>query len=126
VMSEAGFCDLKTCRNIQAFAFGKSFFEYGYDISLGLYQRWLSRARNQPEPCYVVAVESSEPFDVAVIPVPQAVLDRGVERSLSIIEKYVQCKECGEWPGIANGEEYYLHVPYYELRDDDELDMEGV
>ena len=121
VRSDAGFCDLKTCRDITAFAFGAAFYRYSYDISLGLYHRWLSRLRGQTEPCWVLCVENEEPYDVAVVPVPQAVLDQGVEKSLRIIERYEKCAETGVWPGVANGAEYWMHVPHWAMDEDAEL-----
>lgn len=126
ICSTQGFCDLKTCRDISAHAFGAAFYRYGYDISLGLYQRWLVRLRNQPEPCFLLCVEKEAPYDVAVVPVPQAVLDQGAEKGLRVIERYKECLESGDWPGIANGEEYYLHVPQWAMAEDDELDWSGV
>lgn len=111
IISGHGFCDLKTCRDISAFAFGHAFYKYGYDVSLGLYQRWLSRMRNQPEPCHLLCVEKEPPYDVAVVPVPQAVLDEGVTKALRVIRQYQRCLETDDWPGIAGGQDYALHVP---------------
>lgn len=119
VCSQSGFCDLKTARDIQAFAFGEAFFRYGYDVQLGLYQRWLSRLRGQSEPCYVLCVEKEPPFDVAVIPVSQSVLDQGVDKALRVIAQYKQCKEADVWPGVAGGEEYFLRVPYWAMENGD-------
>ena len=120
VCTGKGFADLKTCRDIRSFAFGRDFFSYGYDISLGLYQRWLSQIRGQDEPCTVLCVEKSPPYDVAVVPVPQAVLDRGADKGLEIIKKYIECEESGIWPGVADGKEYELHVPYREMDEPDQ------
>ncbi len=120
VREGAGFDDLKTCRDITAFAFGRDFYKYGYDVSLGLYQRWLMRLRGQPEPCSVICVEKEPPYDVAVVPVPQAVLDRGAEKGLKVIESYKRCLATDVWPGIAHGEEYFLHIPGWEMDDADE------
>lgn len=111
VVEGVGFCDLKTCRDATAFAFGRAFYKYGYDVSLGLYQRWLMRLRGQYEPSLVLCVENTPPYDVAVVPVPQSVLDQGADKGLKVIARYKRCLAEDVWPGVANGEEYYLHIP---------------
>jgi len=125
VCSQPGFADLKTARNIQSFAFGKAFFEYGYDVSLGLYQRWLARIRGQDEPCWVLCVEKEPPYDAAVVLVPQEVLDRGRDKGLRIIERVNECEKTGVWPGVDEGDWYPLHVPYYEMGDDEMEEFQG-
>ena len=125
VCSQPGFADLKTCRDIRPFAFGSDFYGYGYQISLGLYQRWLSRIRGQEEPCSVIAVEKQAPYDVIVYDIPQAVLDRGAEQGLAIIQRYIECEKSGEWPGVADGRPGEFHVPYRVMEELDEpSDME--
>jgi hypothetical protein len=121
VCSGSGFCDLKTCRDITAYAFGAAFFRYGYDVSLGLYQRWLSEMRCQQEPCSLLCVENELPYDVAVVPVPQAVLDEGVAKGLRVIQRYKKCLENDTWPGIAQDSEYWLHTPQWAMAEADEL-----
>ncbi len=122
VCRDVGFVDLKTSKNISAHSFGRDFFAYGYDISLGLYQRWLSRIRNQPEPCTVFAVEKEPPYDVAVITIPQAVLDAGAQKGLRVLDRYRECMDSGVWPGIANGEEFTLQVPGWVMSEEDDID----
>jgi len=125
IMEGAGFADLKTARNITAFSFGSDFYKFRYDVSLGLYQRWLMRLRGQVEPCLVLCVEKEQPYDVAVVPVPQAVLDRGAENGLKVIARYKQCLATGVWPGIANGEEYPLHIPGWVIDEDEIVEFQG-
>lgn len=126
VMEGAGFGDLKTCRDVTAFAFGRDFYRYGYDVSFGLYQRWLMRLRGQEEPCNVLCVEKEPPYDVAVVPVPQAVLDQGAEKGLRVIAEYKRCLATKVWPGIAKGEDYWLRVPVWAMDEDDEIvEFEG-
>jgi len=120
VCSSPGFADLKTCRDIRPFAFCSDCFRYSYDISLGLYQRWLSQIRGQEEPCSIIAVEKTPPYDCVVYDIPQAVLDRGAERGLAIIEKYIECEKSGEWPGVADRRPGEFHVPYREMDEPDQ------
>lgn len=110
--------DLKTTRNIAARAFGRQFFDLGYDLKLGLQRRWWAE-QNHGEllPVYVIALENKPPFDVAVIPVPDAVLDQGAERALAIIRQVKECISVDRWPGVANGEYFPLEVPSWEMED---------
>lgn len=116
-----GFCDLKTCRDIEAHKFGGAFYQYGYDVSLGLYQRWLSSIRGQDEPCYVLCVEKAPPYDVTVVPVPQPVLDQGVSKGIEVLRRYKKSVETGVWPGVANNDHYWLHTPNWAM-DETEID----
>lgn len=110
--------DLKTTAEIEGELFGRSFFRYGYDLKLGLYQRWLNRLTNDRWPVEVIVLESKRPYDCAVVPIPAAVLDEGVDKALQIIERVSHCIEADNWPGISGGEDMALHVPWYEMREE--------
>ena len=110
--------DLKTTRNLEPRAFGADFFRFHYDVKLGLYRRWL-RQCGLVLPVSVVAIESTPPYDLAVIPVPDAVLDRGEEKGVEVIGRVERCCKTGNWPGVCGEEEGSLVVPGYVM--DDEL-----
>ena len=38
---------------------------------------------------------------------------------MEVIRSYKTCLERDEWPGIAKGQEYHLHVPHWAMGDDD-------
>lgn len=123
--SEHILTDLKTAASIEDRLFGKAFFNFGYDIKLGLYRRWLNKATNDNWPVEVIALENSPPYDLAVIPIPDAVLDRGVEKGLGIIENVVRCIEEDCWPGVAGDDPYPLHVPFYEMEQEETEEFQG-
>ncbi len=123
-ISTAAHCisDLKTSNDISARKFGKTFACFGYHIRLGLYQRWLAGIIGEYLPVQVICLESKRPYDVAVVPVPQPVLDSGTEKGLKIIGRVAECIEKDEWPGICSNEPYPLDFPVYEMDDgEDEL-----
>lgn len=122
ISSAGALVDLKTAASIESGAFGRSFFAYHYDVKLGLYQRWLSKVSPCQLPVTVICLENKPPFDVAVVPVPQAVLDEGVEKALRVIRLVKTCIETDRWPGIAGGMEYPLEVPQYVM--DEEVEWE--
>jgi len=66
----------------------------------------------------VIVVENSPPYDVSVIPIPDAVLYRGAELGYTIIRAIRQAIDRDYWPGVAEGEAT-LDVPPWEM--DEEL-----
>ncbi len=113
--------DLKSANDISDKLFGAAFFRYGYDIKLGLYRRWLQGVTNDRWPVEVIALESKPPYDVATIPIPDAVLDAGVDKALAIIADVRQAIATGQWPGVAGNELYPLCVPYWEMEETEEF-----
>lgn len=114
--------DLKTTKNILAAPFGRDFYKYHYDIKLGLYQRWVEIATEHRYPVEVACLEKEPPYDVALIPVPDAVLTYGAEKGLKILREVRKCLETGVWPGVAGGAEYFLETPVWEMED---VELEG-
>jgi len=119
--SEHVLTDLKTAAEIEPELFGRSFYRYGYDIKLGLYRRWLDAVTGDHWPVEVVVLESKPPYDIAVIPVPDAVLDAGVDKALEIIGRVRQAIETDTWPGVAGGDLMPLHVPFWAMVEETEV-----
>lgn len=109
--------DLKTAQNILARAFGRDFYDYGYDLKLAIYRELYRQNSFMAPQVNVICLEKKRPYDAAVVPVPESVLDRGFNKALNIIERMKECIETGEWPGVANGTEYYLDTPVWEMDD---------
>lgn len=118
--------DLKTTAEIEPEKFGKSFFNFAYDIKLGLYRRWLNSVTNDQWPVEVIVLESKPPYDVAVIPVPDAVLDAGIEKGLALIAKVRDAIKTNEWPGVAGDQPMPLVVPYYVMREQEDTEPSDV
>ena len=116
--SEHVLTDLKNAAFIQSWAFGKSFFSFGYDLKLGLYKRWLERATGERWPVEVIVLEAVPPHDVAVVAVPDAVLDAGVEKALEIIKRVRGAIEADKWPGVAGDDFMPLDVPFYAMEEE--------
>ena len=110
--------DLKTAVSCEPGKFSRDFYKYHYDIKLGLYRRWVGAAVGREPPVRVIVVENSPPYDVSVIPIPDAVLYRGAELGYTIIRAIRQAIDRDYWPGVAEGEAT-LDVPPWEM--DEEL-----
>ncbi len=111
--------DLKSTRNIDARAFGRDFYKFRYDVKLGLYRRWLNRLTSEVWPVSVICQENAPPYDVTVVPIPDAVLDRGAEKGLEVIRQVKEAIATDHWPGMSGGNEYFLDVPYSEMADEE-------
>ena len=70
----------------------------------------------------MVCVENSAPFDVTVVPIDDAVLERGAKKGLGVLGRLETCIQADYWPGIAGGKTYYLDTPAREMVEDDELE----
>jgi len=110
--------DLKTSAQIEPELFGRSFFRFGYDIKLGLYKRWLDSVTGDRWPVEVIVLESTPPYDIAPVPIPDAVLDAGVDKAIRIIEKVRHAIDVDEWPGVAGAGYLPLVVPWWEMQED--------
>lgn len=109
--------DLKTTKNIEAAKFGRDFYAFHYDIKLGLYRRWLNRLTGKDWPVKCITLENTPPYDVAVVPVAEEVLDQGAAKGLGILARLRTSIDTGLWPGIAGGQEYYLETPAWHMED---------
>ena len=118
--SEHVLTDLKTAAQVEPTLFGRSFFSFGYHIKLGLYRRWLDRVTGERWPVEVIVLESTEPHDVAVVPIPDAVLDDGVDKALEIMARVKTAIEADHWPGVAGDDFMALQVPYYAMAEETE------
>ena len=105
--------DLKVVRDFEPIykeGFGRvSWIEYwGYDIQGAIYQKieQISSGRDKPLPFYIVAVTKEKVPDIAVIQIPQYVLDTAIKVVESKIDKFdlvkngdiepIRCERC-EW-----------------------------
>ena len=113
--------DLKTTNDITADKFSRTFYAFHYDTKMGLYQRWLNKLTNDRWPVSLIVLESRPPYDIAVMPIDDAVLDRGARRGLEVIRRLPECIEKDCWPGI-DAEGYNLATPTWEMDDEEELE----
>lgn len=125
-VSENAIIDIKTTRNIDPEAFGRDFRKFGYHMKLALYRRWFEKITGKRLPVFIIAVENERPYEVTVIPIPDAVLDQGEKIGLRILNNINIAIITRRWPGISNGELVPLHVPAWEMEDDEpELTLGG-
>lgn len=107
--------DLKTTARIDRCS--GTTFSLGYHIKAALYRRWWKRLTGFEKPCVLIFVESQRPFDVAVVHVDIATLMLAEEKALDRIRSLREAMDKDVWPGVANGQEMPLEVPWWEMED---------
>lgn len=91
--------DLKTTRSLKSFSPG-AFTRYGYYRQLAHYRDGLQRLGRGIEHVFVIAVESSPPYDVGVFTVGEDLLDQGMIEVDALLKRLKRCQFADEWPGM--------------------------
>lgn len=103
--------DLKTCRDLGRFH--RDTYDYRYHIQAAMYQDGIAAATGkEPLPFIFIAVESDEPYDVAVFHATQNFIDVGRREYARLLDLYQWCEKTNNWPGRYIGEQD-LDVPPY-------------
>lgn len=116
--------DLKTTVDCDKHAFGRTFMRLHYDMKLAIYRELGRQVIGKTPDVGVICQEPRAPFDNAYVPVPDIVLDNAYSKVLTLVGKYIQCKNSGKWPGVDGGQDRYeLVIPQWSMEDEgDELD----
>lgn len=91
--------DLKTCRDMGAFARDFARMSYHGQLAWYLDGARLAGAVDDDARAYVVAVETCEPYDVAAFVLPADVVEMGRALYRSLFELWVSCRDADCWPG---------------------------
>jgi exodeoxyribonuclease VIII len=117
--------DLKTTRDVSAFRFAASAARLSYHAQLAFYVDGLSFHVGDALRVVIIAVESEDPFDVAVYHLDEDVLYAGREEYRDLLEKVRGCRQLGAWPGRFT-EEQSLELPAWAFGDDEITDDDGI
>lgn len=108
-----GVLEVKTTGRIEQRAFGRQFFDLGYDLQVGWYAAG-AFSYNPPgrDPVRLIAVQSSAPWDCYVVEMPAHVVEDGYQAAYEIAARYRACQACGVYPGVSGGEDVVpLEIP---------------
>lgn len=112
--------DLKTTTSAWPADFVRSGAGFLYDMQAAWYCDAARVLELDPDPAFLfVAVEKAEPYDVAVIQLPDEAMTRGralMDRTRRI---YAECMETDTWPGIPHGIHSAEMPPYETYKYDD-------
>lgn len=95
--------DLKSSRDVDPRRFSRSAAEYSYHGQVSFYGDGATVAGKIPgdHPPYIVAMQSDEPFDVAVYELPQEVIIAGRTLYRALLRRLAVCIETNMWPGAV-------------------------
>jgi exodeoxyribonuclease VIII len=135
-LGPSGVIDLKTTRSIDVRAFTREIAARHYHAQLAFYRAAADAAQREDcpwyqghAPCWIVAVESSPPHDVAVYRLPEEALEVGARKIAGWLDRVRECRASGVWPGVAP-EAIDLTLPDWAatdgLDDVDTNELEGV
>lgn len=95
--------DLKTTDDASVSSFGKSAYNYRYDVQAPFYLDGVFYNTGQrPTGFMFIAVEKLPPHAVAVYLVDDKTLERGRQKYLANLETYMECLRKGEWPAYGH------------------------
>lgn len=98
-LRQEGFVDLKSSANLDSRRFALTAHDLGYHMQLAFYARGL-KALGMAEPkVWMVAVESSEPHDVAPFAVDPGVITEGDAKVGELLRLLAECQRRDKWPG---------------------------
>lgn len=111
--------DVKTTTNVDQQAFGRVFGSLKYHCKLACYKRWAEMLGNPVSEVYVISVETKGDYDVAVVPIPEVVLENGWSRMEKVLRRIPECVRRDYWPGVAEGKRYELVMPNWSMDEED-------
>ena len=97
--------DLKTARTIDGRQFFAAAARYGYHVQLAHYAAGYQAITGNCPPVKMIAVESAEPYDVAVFDLGAETLDAGAEEAKDLLHRVATSRRTGEWHGRYPDEE---------------------
>lgn len=124
VVSSRYLVELKTCRSSDPRRFPFEARRMFYHGQLAWYLNGLSLADGAaqiPSECFIVAVESAQPYPVTVYRVTDELLEQGERTARLWLERLAVCEETGTWPAYAASD-----VELGVFEDDLDLDLSGL
>jgi hypothetical protein len=94
--------DLKSTSAIEPWAFQQQAYKLGYHIQAGWYCEGVQEKTGTLPAFYVIAVESSAPYDVSVFEYDEEAIAIGREKAIEIAVRYRCCEATGVFPGVMD------------------------
>jgi hypothetical protein len=123
--SKHAILDLKTSADILLERFSRSVLRYGYHCQGAFYTGGYGAVEHREIPFVIIAVESSEPFDVGVFRLDDESLALGAEECAELLAKVKDCRSRKTWPG-QYPIEMPLRLPPWAFGDDENVSDLGL
>lgn len=94
--------DVKTTRDASMPAFGWDAMRRGYYRQLAFYSDALTYAGHEVREVWIVAIENTAPYEVAVYELGPEHLNPGREEYEGVVHQYAECLRTGKWPGYSD------------------------
>jgi hypothetical protein len=114
------YLEIKTARDVSPWAFQSAYARMQYHLQAAFYSDGYEQITGRTLYAKCAAVESSEPHDVVVYDVAEA-LDVGRDAYRLLLEQLAECRKTGVFPGIARGSEMVLRLPRWAAAEDEDL-----
>lgn len=111
--------DLKTTADASMEAFRRSIDDYGYDLQAAFYVDAVAVAIGREVPFYLLAVESSAPYGIALYRVGQETIEIGRRKYRMALQLLEWCRQNNSWPGYQPQpfcEEEVIELPEWSIR----------
>jgi hypothetical protein len=102
--------------DFEPFRFSAHFARLLYHGQVAFYADGLVEGIGLRVPPVVIAVESDEPYDVAVYEIPGETIAAGRTLYQRLLRRYVECTRAGKWPGVCE-QEIRLDLPRWALEE---------
>jgi len=113
--------DLKTARDGSPAGFGRAVHEYRYLLSAAWYCRIFELATGRwPQWAWIVA-ETSPAACVTVYRPTEEQMKLGVDQMERALSVFAECQASKSWPGYSRGEERFLELPAWAMREAESL-----
>lgn len=109
--------DLKTTKDAKSAAFGRSAWLYRYPVQGAFYYDGLMYGTGKYYDGFAfIAVEKTRPYPVKVYYMDDDDFRLGRRQYMADLERYVECKKAGVWPGYGDDVER-IQLPHYVFND---------
>lgn len=118
--------DAKFTSDIRKEVFGRSAANFGYHIKMACYKTWFERESGKKlNGVYLITVETESPYDVAVVPIEDQVVEDGWAQAQDLIAQLATDIRTNRFPGVDEGQPHYeLQLPFWALLDE-QLTFDG-
>jgi hypothetical protein len=117
IVADGTLVEFKSARSAEPGAFLRDAARRHYHAQVAVYREALRSQGHDVRRVVIVAAETSAPYPVTTIEVPEATLDVGLRIAVGWLERYIVHAESGSWPG-------YSSAPVtWELPEDLDLDF---
>jgi hypothetical protein len=118
--------DVKTTANIRPDRWFHQAAKLGYLAQFAMYADAWHAATGESLPFSALPIEKERPHDMFVCPIPEEDLEHGRATYETWLQELARCRDKGEFPGVAGGEEMPFVRPDWDFpEEDDEITTEN-